>query len=143
MNTQIYIEVYSILELLGKQYTNKIPKSLYNMIQNNVIDVNNLKYKSLKDINKDNIHKESLSMIALIHSNYWCESQEEKDNLESIFINNFVKNENEKREKFNPDNIFTKEDCIQETENINIIVYKEPLWKKVINKIKKLFYGSK
>lgn len=143
MNTQIYTEVYSILELLGKQYINKIPKSLYNMIQSNVIDVNNLKYKSLKEINKNNIHKESLSMIALIHSNYWCESQEEKDNLESIFINNFVKNENEKREKFNPDNIFTTEDCAQETENANIVVYKEPLWKKIINKIKTIFYGSK
>ncbi len=47
-------------------------------------------------------------MIALLHINYWCESKEEKEELNQIFENNFVKNEREKREKYNSDNIFKK-----------------------------------
>lgn len=143
MNTQektLYVEVYSILELLGKEYINKLPKSLYTMIESNANDIQDLKYKSLKDINKNNVLKKSLAMIALFHTNYWCDSQEEKDELKQIFLDNFINNEKEKREKFNPDNIFKEEFNIAEEKEVEIIIYKEPVpvWKKIINKIKSL-----
>lgn len=144
MNTQeknIYIEVYNILEILGESYINKLPKSLYSMIERNATDIKNLKYKSLKEINTNNIQKESIAMIALFHTNYWCESQEEKDELKQIFTNNFENNEKEKREKFNPDNIFNKSLNIEEEKEVDIIVYKESFWQKIIRKIKEIICG--
>jgi len=147
MNTEekiIYIEVYNILELLGDEYINKIPISLYIMIKSNVTNIKDLKYKSLKDINKNNIQKKSLAMIALLHANYWCESQKEKEELIKIFTDNFIKNEKERRDRFNPDNIFNNNLNIEEKKITEIAVYKEPsLWKKIIGKIKNLIFGYK
>ena len=138
----IYIEVYSILKLLGNQYISKIPKSLYNLIEENVTDINTLKYHSLKEIKKDNIEKKSIAIIALLHINYWCKSKEEKEELNEIFKNNFIKNEKEKREKYNPDNIFKKNDNrknINNQENSLIEVKKNNFITKLLSKIKKIF----
>ncbi len=136
----IYREVYSILKLLGSQYIDKIPKSLYDMIRSNITNTRDLEYKSLKEINKNNIQKKSLAIVALIHISYWCESEKEKEELNQIFMDNFIKNEDEKREKYNPNNIFIKDSKMQvEKEVEDMIVYKEPLWKKIFNKIKGLF----
>ena len=143
MSTQektVYIEVYSILKLLGKHYISKLPKSLYIMIENNVKDVKNLKYNSLKDIHKNNIQKKSIAMIALFHINYWCDSEGEKCELKQIFIENLINNEKEKREKFNPDSIFKKDIKKEEKEVTDIIVYKKSLWKRIINKIKEKIF---
>lgn len=151
MNTQekiVYTEVYNILELLGKEYINRLPKSLYAMIEKNSKNIRNLKYKSLKDINKDNVLKKSIAMIALFHTNYWCDSEEEKEELKQIFSNNFINNEKEKREKFNPDDIFKKRLNEKEEKKTEIIEYKEPsIWRKIFDKInyvvKKLIKGRR
>lgn len=137
----MYIEVYSILGLLGKEYINKIPKSLYSIIETKASNIKELKYKSLKEINKDNIQKQSLAMIALIHSNYWCESKEEKDELNQIFVSNSIKNEREKREKYNPNNLFKESLNEEEKKEEAIVVYKKPLWKRIISKIKNFICG--
>ncbi len=132
----IYTEVYNILNLLGKEYINKLPKSLYEIIEKNSIENRKIKYKSLDEINKNNVSKASISMIALFHINYWCENQEEKDSLNLIFKNNYINNENEKRKKYNPDNIFTKKSIkINNTEetNLPVTIKKESFFRKIIN----------
>ena len=134
----VYVEVYNILQLLGKEYINKLPKSLYKMIKDNgtnSVDSKYCKYKSLKEINKNNISKESLAMIALFHTNYWCDTLTQKEELRKIFSDNFIKNEKEKREKYNPDNIFKKRKRVAQ-EKVELIQYKENIWKRIINKIK-------
>lgn len=134
----VYVEVYNILQLLGKEYINKLPKSLYKMIKDNStnsVDIKYCKYKSLKEINKNNISKQSLAMIALFHTNYWCDTLTQKEELGKIFSDNFIKNEKEKREKYNPDNIFKKRKRVAQ-EKVELIQYKENIWKRIINKIK-------
>ena len=42
-------------------------------------------------------------MIALFHLNYWCNSNEEKEQLKQLFKNNEEKHQAEMREKYNPD----------------------------------------
>ncbi len=134
----IYDEVYSILQLLGDEYINKIPKSLYTMIKNNVTNIKELKYESLEEINKNNIDKKSLAMVALLHTNYWCKFPKEKDELSQIFTDNFIKNEEVRREKYNPDNIFNSNLKINETKQTDLVVYKESsLWKRIIKKLEK------
>ena len=82
-----------------------------------------------------NISKESLAMIALFHTNYWCDTLTQKEELRKIFSDNFIKNEKEKREKYNPDNIFKKRKRVAQ-EKVELIQYKENIWKRIINKIK-------
>lgn len=85
-------------------------------------------------------------MIALFHLNYWCNSDEEKEQLKQLFKNNEEKHQAEIREKYNPDNLFknNKQETIQEanvnSNNLAIVEYKESILKKFINKIKSLLH---
>lgn len=148
---EIYVEVYNILNLLGQEYINKLPSNLYEMIEKNVIDIEKIKYTSLSEINETNILKDSIAMIALFHYNYWCEFQEEKNELKLLLKNNSINNENKKREKYNPDNIFEKninntsdqkrdmhKGNIENT-NVPVIIEKQNSFKRIINFFLKFF----
>lgn len=135
IKSKTYNEVYNILNLLGKEYIRKIPKALYSMIEENAIKEENSKYKSLDEINKSNINKSSIAIIALIHLSYWCESDEEKEEINKILRNNEKKNEIEKREKYNPDNIFKEKIIEIDNANLPVEIKQESLFRKIIEKI--------
>ena len=142
---ETYSEVYSILNMLGENYIIKLPSKLYHMIKEEKSNEYNPQYDFRIALEQQNIKKEALSMIALFHLNYWCDSQEEKQELKDLFKENEIKYQAELREKYNPDNIFKnrnnstqKEESI-ENESVALIEYKENIFKKMINKILKFF----
>ena len=143
---EMYSEVYSILNLLGNSYIAKLPKSLFKMIEEEKSSTYNPQYREDQSLNEQNIKRESLSMIALFHLNYWCNSDEEKEQLKQLLKNNEEKHQAEIREKNNPDNLFknNKQETIQEanvnSNNLAIVEYKESILKKFINKIKSLLH---
>lgn len=130
-----------MLNLLGNEYVNKLPKSLLNMLEEKR-NINYVpKYTDAQPLNKQNIQKETLSIIALLHLNYWCENEEEKKQLRKMFKNNEDKYQRELREKYNPDNMFKNN--IQEStikNEVSLIEYKESIFRKLINKIKSFWY---
>lgn len=147
MNVQtqeIYSEVYSILNLLGENYIQKLPVSLFNMIKEEKRQDYNPQYDSKINLEQQNIKRETLSMIALFHLNYWCNLDEEKNELKTLFKTNEEKYQAEIREKYNPDNLFKKRSLQQEestiTNEVAMVEYKEPLFKRIINKIKRIFH---
>lgn len=147
MNVQtqeIYSEVYSILNLLGESYIKKLPVSLFNMIKEEKRQDYNPKYDSKINLEQQNIKRETLSMIALFHLNYWCNSDEEKNELKTLFKTNEEKHQVEIREKYNPDNLFKKRNSQQEeniiTNEASMVEYKEPFFKGIFNKIKRMFH---
>ena len=85
-------------------------------------------------------------MIALFHLNYWCSSNEEKENLKTIFKDNETKYQTELRRKYNPDNLFKRQSSEQKessiTKEIAMVEYKESILKKFINKIKNILHLS-
>lgn len=138
---EIYSEVYQVLNLLGNEYIDKLPNRLFNMLK----EKRDISYKPQyeKDIslNKQNIKKEALAIIALLHLNYWCENEKEKLELKQIFKNNEDRYQNELRINYNPENIFKKhkqENIVQN--QVSIIEYNPSLFKKVIIKIKSMFH---
>lgn len=143
---EMYSEVYSILNLLGSSCITKLPKSLFKMIEEEKSSTYNLQYSEDQSLSEQNIKRESLSMIALFHLNYWCNSDEEKEQLKQLLKNNEEKHQAEIREKYNPDNLFknNKQETIQEanvnSNNLAIVEYKESILKKFINKIKSLLH---
>lgn len=138
---EIYSEVYQILNLLGNEYIDKLPNSLFNMLKEKR-DTNYIpKYNENKPLNEQNIKKETIEIIALLHLNYWCESEEEKNELKQILQNNESNYQQELRNKYNPDNIFKKREREYIKQNqVAVIEYKESRFRKIINKIKKLFH---
>lgn len=146
---EIYSEVNGVLNMLGENYINKLPRNLYNMVVSEKLDTYNPTYDGTIALDMQNIKRESISMIALFHLNYWCENEDEKNELRQLFKENEDKYQAELREKYNPDNLFKNRtsDTIQEIETINenvaMVKYKESVFKRFWNKIRGIFNKSK
>ena len=86
--SMIYSEVYGILNMLGKDYIDLIPKEVYNTIKEN----KNPNYTPVYDINKplskQNIRKRTASFMAMLHYDYWCKSDKEKAELNEMLEKN-------------------------------------------------------
>ena len=143
---EIYSEVYGILNLLGDKYISKLPNSLYKMIENKKSETYNPTYNSINNLKNQIIKRESISMIALFHLNFWCKTEEEKQELRKIFKENEIKHQTELQEKYSVDNLFknrkstlVKEEIIEEQEKSLTTINKENIFKKIINRIMKIF----
>ena len=93
-------------------------------------------------MNEQKLQKETIDILAMLTLNYWCNSEEEKAELTSMYSDNELKYQEELREKYNPDNIFKKEEPKREPEvqnNVAVIEYKETIFDKLLNKIKQFF----
>lgn len=143
---EIYSETYQILKLLGNEYIEKIPSKLFNIISEKRNCDYNPVYSVDIPLTEQKVKKETISMIALSHLNYWCENDEEKHELKKILKDNEDKHEKEIREMYNPNNIFRNRNSKPETKpntienETSIIEYKEPFFKKVIRKIINIFH---
>lgn len=142
-NRETYSEVYQILNLLGNEYINKLPNKLFDMLKEKR-DINyNPEYKDDIPLYKQNIKKDTISIIAILHLNYWCENENEKDEIRQILRENEEKYQSELKIKYNPDDIFSrhkKDSNIETIEQVAMVEYKESIFKKIINKIKRFFY---
>lgn len=138
---EIYSELFGVLILLGDEYINKLPNDLINLIIEKRDISYNPQYVDDIPLNKQNIKKETISLIALLHLNYWCEGAEEKNQIEYLLKKNEEEYQNKLRDKYNPDNLFKryKEEKNRIQDNVEVVVYKESLFKKIINKIKQRF----
>ncbi len=143
---QAYSEVDTFLEMVSPEEREKIPQKLRDIFR----EEKDNSYKKI--INADipiieqNLKEETLSIIALLNLQYWCEAESEKERLRNIYNENERKYQDEIREKYNPDNLFKSKTSNIETEqidNVSMIEYKESIFVKITNKIKKLFYRAK
>ena len=70
---------------------------------------------------------------------YWCKP-EEKEKLIEKYKQNDINEEIKKKEKYNPETIFSKENLKieEETKEVQLVEYKSPsFWKRLINFIKR------
>lgn len=146
---EIYSEVYQILNLLGTEYTEKLPATLMNMLKEKRAINYNPQYIEELPLNEQNIRKETMAIIVLLYLNYWCEDENEVAEINNILKNNEEKYQLELRERYNPDNILKKQK--QETKNVEeqianetaMIPYKKSIFARIINKIKNIFHIKK
>lgn len=127
-----FAETSEILKQLGKKYIDKIPKEVLNLIEEQKNKNINFKFDINKKIADQKIHNETLEVLAYINYNYWLDNNE-KNKFEKVLQNNFNEIENDKRKKYNPDNIFKKTN--NDTQELQIQVVKMSFWKKVIKRI--------
>jgi len=135
-----YSEVYSILNLLGKDYIDKLPNDLYKMIKEN----RNMEYFPVYDlsidINEQNISEQALAMLTLLNLKCWSDEDEKKEIQREIDKNE--KEFQEKNEKLY-DLSFLKEKKAEIIDNSleekNLIEQKANIFVTIINRLKKLF----
>jgi hypothetical protein len=148
---QAYAEIDAFIEILPEDKKRKIPKNMKEFFK----EQKDKGYKKEIDINipveEQNLKEETLALIALLYIKYICEDEEEKQNLKKIYAENESRYRKEKNEKYSEEKIMQKRnedlasECDQSLQNsINnkskaLIEYKEPILKRIMNKIKSLF----
>lgn len=147
LNTrQAYSEIDEFSGLLTEEQRNEIPKKLREFFK----EEKDKEYiKSINPsipIKEQSLKEETLAIIALLNLQYWCKDEEEKNRLKAIYAQNEKKYQDMLYEKYNPNDIFKKKDeniihnSIEQEKNMQMIEYKESFIKKIICKIKKIFF---
>ena len=142
----IYSEVYAILNMLGKEYINKLPKDIYNIIKEEKSTEYNPVYETTVALDKQDVKKETISIIAFLHLNYWC-NEDEKIKLRELFDENEDKYQEELKQQGEQE-VEQEDEEIQDDNNeieigkefLSMIVYKEENFaQRIFNKIRRLF----
>ena len=161
MNRQtqrIYSEVYSVLDMLGEEFISKLPEKLYTLIKESRLEGYDPKYIEEIPLEEQAIKKESLSMLALFYLSYWCETDEEKDSLKTLFKQNaenlqkvieveqsqFKKNrtltnDNKENKKTQEENIKIEEN---KKNNALVIQSKENIFRRIFVYIKQTLFKN-
>lgn len=142
-----YSEVYEILNLLDKDYKEKVPDKVIRFFEEERLKDYKPEIDTDTPLIDQNLKRETIVLLAILNLNYWCETPEEKQEILDELSNN-EKEKKELLEKYNPDNLFNKkqnkanEEPMQES--TELIVYKETNFViKLLNKIKQLFKKNK
>ena len=138
-----YAEVDKILSFMQISYIEKVPKKLRELFKNEKLKDYDPNIDKNIPLNEQNLERKTYAILAMLDLNYWCDNEEEKQELLKAYSNNDKKRQKELREKYNPDNIFKTKEIEQEKadEEVTALVeYKEESFiKKIINRIKRLF----
>ena len=140
-----YAEVYEILSFMEQKYVDMIPLKLLELFKEEKEKEYKPNIKPTIPLDEQNLQKKTLSILAMLNLNYWCEDENEKKELIALYAENDKRKEEELREKYNPDNLFKKKEQIVEDneikqENTQLIEYKEQnIFKKILNKIMNFF----
>lgn len=131
-----YSEVDEFLRLLPDNEREKIPKEIREKIKIEK-DVNYIpKIDPNVDVINQDLKKETLAIIAMLNLKFWCEDDEEKERLIKIYEQN-KKYNSLSQIGFDQDIVFSKP--VGENKEELLIITKESILKKILNKIKAIF----
>lgn len=157
IDKRAYSELYAILQMLGKEYIDKIPEKIYKVIESRKDNTYNPLYNDMEEVLEGRVKRKTVSMLALLDYNYFSTSETDRMYMRYILEENENKYRKEKKEYkiVNIDEEQKKvDDNIKEIEQINndnynninkneMIEYKESGIKKLFNniilKIKEIF----
>lgn len=135
---QAYSEVDEFLGLISNEHRNKIPKKLREFFREEK-DTNYIKgINPNVPIKNQKLKEETLGIIALLNLQYWCEDENKKKRLKEVYAKNEKRYQEYLQVQFNPNEIFKKKEPTQES--LSIVEYKESIIKKLVNKIKNIFF---
>lgn len=138
----VYSEVYSLIKLFGYDYERLLPDKVREKINMKRDKNYNPQYSMDIPLEKQNIHSDSMAILANIQYNYWCRTENEKKQFLNELKQVDIDSEKKLRELYNPDNIFKKniQSMQKNTEEVAMVEVKELKWyKKVFEFFRKIF----
>ena len=132
-----YAEVLEILKHIPKEDYEKIPKEKIEFYENNK-DKN---YIYIYNPVNPKISRKTDAILINLYKNYIAKD-DEKEKINHILKLNEMKNEQEKQENFDLNNIFNNKKSEIKNNNVDILPVekkRETRFKKIIDKIKKIF----
>ena len=124
----------------------RIPKTFLQFVAENVSDTYEFKYDKTKSLKEQNLKPRTKGLIALVYRDFICNNEEKQIYNEKV--SNVLKEiELEKREKYNPDNLFKNENKIKEDSEVlnevNLVEVKDNFLYKLIKKVKSILFTKK
>ena len=138
-----YTEVIEILNYVPDEDIAKIPKEKLDFYKSNMDNTYNYEIEETKEFEEQEMSDMTKAVLANIFRDYWA-TPYQKERIEAKEKYDLEKLEEEKREKYNPDDIFKNKKSL-EVENTNLLpmeIKKENFFKKLLNFIKKIIYNK-
>ena len=136
------VELNTILEYTSQDVIDKIPKKFLAFMKKIASANYQFKYDTSKPLEEQNIKPKTKGLIALIYKDYLCDVQEKQEYLSTV-SRVMAEIEQEKRELYNPNNIFKNrvQEKVKETKthNLPVKVKEKNIFKKTVSFIKKIF----
>ena len=134
----MFNEVYSVLNLLGREYIYKLPNYVYEFIKNERVPNYEFNINMERDVISQ-ISKDALAFISYLNLKYWATLEEQRE-LIKIYKENDIKKEKSKL-KFNPRTILNNN--TKEIESKALIKEEQNWYKKLKNIILNFFKNIK
>ena len=80
----IYTQVYNVLLSLGEDYINKISHDVFEAIKNNRDKSYEFKINPDIPLNEQDLFEESFALLAYLKLEYWCQTDDEKKELQQL-----------------------------------------------------------
>lgn len=142
------VEFNCILKNASKDVREKIPSEFITFLKSIESKTYKFKYDKRKSLKEQELKLETRGLIALVYQDYLCDEEKKKQYLKKC-SERMLKKELEKREKYNPDDLFKSRRTNQSQENVkeenlDITVQEKDSWfKKVFSKLKKFFTNKR
>ena len=142
-----YKEVLEIIRYFPEEEYAKIPKEKIEFYKNNMDKDYVFTINPEIDLSEQNISSEANAIIVNLFRDYFA-TEEQKIKIKEILDLNQKKEEQEKREKYNPDDIFKKTNKAKNTDiemsenhtNTALVEYKESFFTKFKNFIFRILH---
>ena len=143
--SKAYKEVIEILNYVPQESVSKIPQTMTDTFQVKMDKDYDFQVDINKSFEEQEILEERKAILANIFRDYWATPYQKK-RIEAKEKYDRKKTEDEKREQYNPDDIFKKKQPAKEiknvenyNENLPIEVKKNNFYQKIINFFKRFF----
>ena len=130
------VEFNCILEYTSEELKNKIPQKFLDFLKNIQSQTYKFEYDKTKKLNEQNLKSKTRGLIALVYQDYICNENEKEEYIKKS-QEIIMKKEEEKRNIYNPDNVFkSKTKSIESNlnEQTAMIEYKKNSVLKIIKK---------
>lgn len=141
-----YKEVLVIIKNLIKEDYDKIPKEYIEFLTENCNNDHEFYYDNTKTFEEQEILEDTKYILFGLFEKFGA-TEEQKEKIKKYKNNYYKKIEEEKRKLYDTENIFKKDTSIKseeqfitnEIDNKLMVIPKENIFQKIINKIKSLF----
>ena len=138
------VEVDTILNYLSRENYAKIPQEIIKAIKENMDKDYTWEYDETKKLEEQDLNRDTVAMLAYINTEYLL-NDKQKTYMERMYQENEQKKlQKEYEGKNDYSDLFKRnnkslEDKTETVEQTALIVYKESVFKKILNKIKSFF----
>ncbi|MBP3801293.1 MAG: hypothetical protein J6I85_04570 [Clostridia bacterium] len=139
---KVLTEVYEILKYLSSENFNKIPSNVINLIKENKDENYIFKYDVSKSLQEQNISRDAVAVLSYINMEYLLNDRQ-REFIENLHRKNEDDLEQQKREKYNSDTLFSNQNKSINKDTALVEYTKEKWYKKFINKIINIFKRNK